>query len=481
MTAGFPLRVAATSLLSGSVLLTGCTVGPNYKKPVVNTPAAYRGAPTLHPDIHTESTTEPAWPETFKDPTLQRLVLTALKNNQDVAVGAARIEQARAEFELASRQQYPDLQGQAGFADQRLSQEGLPGDKVNGNPEGSATFGALNLGWEFDFWGKYRRMREAARARFLATEAAQQAVRISLISAVASDYFQLRAFDAELKTAQQSLALRQQSLTLTEAREKGGVASLLDVRQAQTLVTEAKRAITNLEQEIPLMENQLRLLLGENPGPISRGLPLAAQNIPAIPAGLPSQLLERRPDIRQAEENLRAANADIGVVRADLFPNIGLTSSVGTESSAVSNFLSPNATSWLVQPTIDLPIFTAGRIQAREHEATSAEQAELHAYKATVLGAFQQVSDALIARQKAQELLLEQKHQVEIAQDAAFLSRARYKGGVANYLEVIETERTSLAAKLALAQAEYDELNSSVQLYRALGGGWRGQPISGNP
>jgi multidrug efflux system outer membrane protein len=201
-------------------------------------------------------------------------------------------------------------------------------------------------------------------------------------------------------------------------------------------------------------------------------LPLAGEKIAAIPAGLPSQLLERRPDIRQAEENLQAANADIGVVRADLFPNIGLTSSVGTESSAVSNLLAPGATSWLVQPTVNLPIFMAGRIQAREHEATAAEQAELHAYKATVLRAFQEVSDALIARQKAQELLLEQKHQVSIAQDAAFLSRARYKGGVANYLEVIETERTSLAAKLALAQAEYDELDTSVQLYRALGGGW---------
>ena len=477
----FHLRLVAISLMCGSIVVTGCTVGPGYQKPVVSTPASYRGAPTLHANVNSEAAEELEWPEAFKDPMLQRLVRTALDNNQDIAIGAARIEQARAAFELASRQQYPDLQGQAGFADQRLSQEGLPGDKVNGNPEGSAAFGTLNLGWEIDFWGKYRRMREAARARFLASEAAQQAVRITLISDVASDYFQLRAYDAELQTAQQSLALRQQSLTLTEAREKGGVASLLDVRQAQTLVTEANRAITNLEREIPLMENQLRLLLGQNPGPISRGLPLAAQEIPAIPAGLPSQLLERRPDIRQVEETLRAANADIGVVRADLFPSIGLTSSVGTESAAVSNLLSSGATFWLVQPTINLPIFTAGRIQARQREATAAEQADLHAYKATVLRAFQEVSDALIARQKAQELLLEQKHQVGIAQDAAFLSRARYQGGVTNYLEVIETERTSLAAKLALAQAEYDELDTSVQLYRALGGGWRSQSIAQTP
>ena len=468
----FPSRLVATSFLCGSILLTGCTVGPNYQKPSVNTPATYRGAPTLHANVHDNAAEEPEWPATFTDPTLQRLVRTALKNNQDVAVGAARIDEARAAFELASRQQYPDLQGQAGFADQRLSQEGLPGNKVAGNPEGSATFGTLNLGWEIDFWGKYRRMREAARARFLATEAAQQAVRISLVSAVASDYFQLIAYDAELKTTQQSLALRQQSLTLTEAREKGGVASLLDIRQAQTLVTEAQRAITNLEREIPLMENQLRLLLGENPGPIPRGLTLAGEKIPTIPAGLPSQLLERRPDVRQAEERLRAGNADIGVVRADLFPSIGLTSSVGTESSAVGNLLAPGATSWLVQPTVNIPIFTAGRIQAREREATAAERADLHAYKATVLRAFQEVSDSLIARQKAQELLLEQKHQVSIAQDAAFLSRARYQGGVANYLEVIETERTSLAAKLALVEAEYDDLDTSVQLYRALGGGW---------
>ena len=260
----FPDRPGTASLICGAILLTGCTVGPNYQKPSVNTPATYRGAPTLQTQA-TNQAAEPDWSEIFKDPTLGRLVRTALNNNQDLAVGAARIEQARAAFDLASRQQYPNLLGQGSYADQRLSQEGLPGDKVTGNPEGSAAIGTLNLGWEIDFWGKYRRMREAAQARLLATEAGQRAVRISLISAVASDYFQLQAYDAELKTAQQSLALRQQSLTLTTAREKGGVASLLDVRQAQTLVTEAQRAITNLQQEIPLMENQLRILMGEIP------------------------------------------------------------------------------------------------------------------------------------------------------------------------------------------------------------------------
>lgn len=468
-----PRPILLLAMVCGLAALTGCTVGPNYRRPPTNTPSAFRTAPGLKSGGSSSAHTGPlAWNQVFTDPTLQHLLRTALAQNQDLAVAAARIEETRAAMHLARQQDYPELRGQASYVEQGLSQKGLPADKVNGNSEGSAALGSVSLGWEIDFWGKYRRAREAARARMMATEAAQQAVRISLIANVSSAYFQLREYDAELKVAQQSLALRQESLKLTEAREKGGVSSLLDVRQAQTLVTEAQQTITTLERLIPQRENELKMLLGENPGAVARGLPLASEHIPAIPPGLPSQLLERRPDIRRAEEELRAANADIGMVRADYFPNIGLTSSVGTESSAFHNLFTGGATNWLVQPTLNIPIFTAGRIHSREQQARAAEDAALHAYLSTVRRAFQDVSDALIARQEAHQFRLEQDHQVKITEDAAFLSRRRYKGGVANYLGVLETERTSLDAKLNLAQAEYDELNASVQLYRALGGGW---------
>jgi multidrug efflux system outer membrane protein len=464
-------RAAALAMAATSLLLSGCRVGPNYHRPKLNTPGVYRGAPPL--TAQSASTPQLAWQDVFHDPVLQKLIRTALAQNQNLAVAASRIEEARAALHLANKQIYPGLEAQASFADQRLSQQGLPGNKINGNPEGSATIGSVNMGWEIDFWGRYRRARESARAQMLATVAAQQAVQVTLVAEVASAYYQLRAYDDEIRSAQQSLALRQQSLQLTEAREKGGVSSLLDVRQAQTLVTETQQAITNLQRLMPQTENDLRLLLGEYPGPIPRGIPLAQDRIPAIPAGLPSQLLERRPDIREAEENLRAANANIGVVHADYFPNIGLTSSVGTESSAFHNLLAGGATAWLIQPVVNLPLFTAGRIHSREQQAIAAEHAALHSYRAVVQRAFREVSDALIARQQAHELRLEQQRQVKTTEDAAFLSRARYKGGVANYLEVLETERTSLGAKLNLAQAQYEELDASVRLYRALGGGWK--------
>jgi multidrug efflux system outer membrane protein len=245
------------------------------------------------------------------------------------------------------------------------------------------------------------------------------------------------------------------------------------VRQAQTLVTEARKTILTLQELIPQTENQIHLLLGGYPGNVLRGLPLAQDHIPDLPPGLPSTVMERRPDIRRSEQNLHAANADIGVVRAEYFPNIGLTSSVGTESAAFTDLFTGDAANWLVQPTLNVPIFTAGRIHAREQQARAEEQAALHQYQATVRHAFEEVSNALIAREETRRLRLAQEKQVGIAQNAAVLSRARYKGGVSNYLEVLETERSSLSAKLSLAQDEFNELDAGVRLYEALGGGWQ--------
>ncbi len=466
------VRSGSALVVALACLINGCTIGPDYRRPNLHAPQVYREAPPPKSPAQSDSAPLRSWKQVFTDATLQKLIGTALAQNQDLAIAADHIEQARAALHLAHGQIYPNLRGQVNFADQRLSQEGLPGNKVNGTPEGSATIGSLNMGWEIDFWGRYRRAREAARARLLQTVAAQNAVRVTLVAEVASAYYQLLAYDDEFQTATQSLALRRQSLQLTRAREKGGVASMLDVRQAETLVTESQQTITKLRRLIPQTEDGLRALLGEYPGPVPRGAPLAQDRIAPVPVGLPSQMLQRRPDVREAEQALRAANADIGVVRANYFPNIGLTAAAGTESSAFHNLLAGGASAWLIEPTINLPIFTAGRIHSREQAAIAARQAALHRYRAIVQQVFREVSDALIARQTAHQLRLEQQRQVRITEDAARLSRARYKGGVATYLEVLETERTSLGARLNLAQAEYEELDASVRLYRALGGGW---------
>lgn len=466
------LGLPATTIFA--IFMAGCTVGPNYHRPVTGAPTVFRGsAPLTAANASTGSLGQMAWRQVFRDPALQSLLRTALAQNQDLSVAAARVAEARESYRLSRLATFPLIEGQANFTSQRLSQRGLPADKVDGNPEGSAGFGSLDMTWEFDFWGRYRRAREAARARMLATEAAENAVRISLIAAVATAYYQLREYDAELKASQKSLKLRKSSLVLTVAREKGGVSSLLDVRQAQTLVTEAQQSIVTLQQLIPQNENRIRLLLGDYPGKVRRGLALAQEQIPDLPAGLPSRLLEHRPDIQQSEEQLRAANADIGVVRSEYFPNIGLTSSVGTESAAFTNLLSGDATSWLVAPELNVPIFTAGRIRSRERRARAVEQAALHQYQATVRKAFEEVSNALIARTESRRFRLRQQHQVEITSDAARLSNARYTGGVTNYLEVLTSQRTSLAASLSLAQAKFNELEAGVQLYAALGGGWQ--------
>lgn len=461
--------------VSSTVLFSGCTVGPNYHRPATGAPAVFRSiAPPLkQPKAATQSLGQAAWPQVFQDPALQSLLRTAMAHNQDLSVAAARVEEARQSYRLSQLKTYPLVNGQANFTDQRLSQRGLPAEKVDGDAEGSAGIGSLSMSWAFDFWGRYRRAREAARSRLLATRAAGNAIRISLIASVATAYYQLREYDAELKAATESLKLRRSSLALTVAREKGGVASLLDVRQAQTLVTEAQQSILTLRQLIPQDENRIHLLLGGYPGNVRRGLTLAQQHIPDLPAGLPSKLLERRPDILESEEKLRAANADIGVIRSDYFPNIGLTSSVGTESAALTNLLTGDATNWLIVPELNVPIFTAGRIHARERKAKAAEQAALHRYEATVRKAFEEVSNALIARTESRRLRLRQQHQVEITSDAARLSNARYKGGVTNYLEVLTSQRTSLAAHLSLAQAKFNELEAGVRLYAALGGGWK--------
>ncbi|MGH9633093.1 MAG: efflux transporter outer membrane subunit [Bryobacteraceae bacterium] len=339
------------------------------------------------------------------------------------------------------------------------------------------TLGIANISpsvsWALDFWGQYRRATEAARAQLLASSSAQQAVRASLVAAVATAYFRLRELDLELEITNRTLSTRRDSLRLTQIREEGGVASQLEVRQAESLVTTAIATIPQILQQIEQTENQISTLLGNNPEAIPRGLPLNQQKIPALPAGLPSRLLERRPDIREAEQTLIAANAQIGVARAAYFPNIVFSSYTGFQSATLDNLFSKPSWIWGLTPTLNLPIFTAGRIRSTVTFTEAQRQEAVLTYQQTIQQAFQDISDALVAFARTTEFRIQQEALTATYRDAARLSEIRYRGGVTTYLEVLDSERNVYAAELTLARAQLNELTSLVQLYNALGGGWQ--------
>lgn len=454
--------------------LSACTVGPRYRRPPVSAPPVFRD--DTQPDRTGGKTTlgDLAWHEMFTDHELQQLMQLAFERNFDLRLAAGRIEQARAALGIARSHLFPDAGMTVAETQERVSQAGvLPGAGRSGDLSGRAVSAELGTFWELDFWGKYRRGTEAARARLLATEAGWRAVAVSLVSTVATAYFRLRELDAELEVTEDSLAVRRQSLELTRILLEGGVASRLEVRQAETLVSTAVQTKTRLEQAVREWENELSLLLGESPRDQPRGLRLTEQVIPSVPPGLPSSLLERRPDIIEAEQNVAAAYADIGVARANFFPSISLTAAGGTESSALGSLFSGVARTWFFQPALNLPIFNAGRLRSLEQQAAANAGLALTRYEYAIQAAFRDVSNALIARTKSTQLRIEQEKLAEIAQSAADLSKARYEGGVTDYLEVLDSERTSLSARLDLARARLDELLASVRLYAALGGGWQ--------
>lgn len=326
---------------------------------------------------------------------------------------------------------------------------------------------------EIDFWGRLRRTTEAAWADLLASTEAQWTVVTTLISDVAMTYFQLRELDLELEIAYHTLTLRQDSLRLVQMRAEGGLVSLLEVRQAEILVTTAAQTIPDIERRMAQTENRLSILLGQNPGAVPRGRPLLEQlALPEVPAGLPSALLERRPDIRQAEQQLVAANARIGVAKALFFPQVTLTGSAGVGTTAVNGtFFGPSGL-FAVGPGVTLPIFNMGRIRAGVESAEARQQEALLRYQQTIQQAFREVADALVEYRKRQEFRVQQESLTRTLQDATSLSRQRYEGGVTSYLEVLDTERQLFTAELSLAQAQRDELLAVVQLYKALGGGW---------
>jgi len=467
---------------------TACAVGPNYKRPKVDVPGEYRGAaeqntsqapqnPSQQSPQTPQQASTPAeqslgdqkWWDVFQDPQLQELIRTALKQNYDVRIAAARIMEARAQLGITRADQLPTVSaGATGLNDR------IPKTKLS--PETETNFNAVgaSMAWDLDFWGKYRRATEAARANLLATEWARRTVTNSLVSDVAAAYFQLRALDLQLEIARRTLTSRQESLQLTRTLSDGGAATMLDVRQAEQLVAAAAESIPSLERQIQQEENFLSTLLGRNPGPIARGMKLTEQpHAPEVPAGLPSSLLERRPDIRAAEAELMAANAQIGVARAAYFPQISLTANSGFLSSALTSLFTGPAGFWNFGGALTQPIFAGGRIRSGVKLSEARKEEMLLTYQRTIQQAFRGVSDSLVEYQKDREFRERQQELVLAAQDAAQLSEMRYRGGATSYLEVLTNETNSFNAELGLAQAQLNELLGLVDIYRNLGGGWQ--------
>jgi multidrug efflux system outer membrane protein len=452
------------------VLLAGCAVGPNYKRPAVGVPTDYRAAMPPQPPV--ASLGNEKWWDVYQDPVLTQLIHTAIQQNYDARIAATRVLEAQAQLGITRANQFPSASVGANVYSQQNAKAStsFPAHEVNA--------GQLNLSviWNLDFWGKYRRQTEAARAQMLASEWGQRAVISSLVANVATAYFQLRALDNELDISKRTLASRQQSLQLTQALESHGGGSGLDVSQAEQLVYTASETIPDLERQIQQQENQLSILLGENPGPITRGRTLTEQPAPDnVPAGLPSELLERRPDVREAEENVVAANAQIGVAKASFFPSLSLTGTGGLESNALNRFLSQSSQTWFAAFSVSQPVFEGGALRSQLRFARANWQEAVLSYQQTVQNALEQVSNALVANQKDREFREQQEMLTRAAQRTDQLSEVLYKNGGASYLQVLTAETNYFSAELNLVQAQLNERLALAQLYQSLGGGWQQQ------
>jgi len=460
---GTAFAVVANILFTASA----CTVGPSYKRPVVNIPDQYRGASESSTATST-SLADHKWWELFQDQELQALIRTALAQNYDLQIAAARILQAQAQLGIVRADQFPTVAAGAAAARERVARSlNFP----------AASFGTLEVNvftaWEIDFWGKFRRATQAARALFIASEWGRRAIVTTLISQVAGAYFDLRELDMELEISKRTLASREESLRLTQVREQGGATSLLDVRQAEQLVFDAKAAIADLERQIEQQENLLSTLIGDNPAPVARGQSLIDQpRALDVPAGLPSALLERRPDIQQAEQELVAANADIGVAKAAYFPQISLTGSGGFQSVALASLFTGPAAFFAVGAAVAQPLFTAGKLKSTVALTAARSDEAVLRYRYTIQQSLREVSDSLVAYRKAREFREQQELLTRSAQDAQRLADVRYRGGATSYLEVLDSGTRLFAAELGLAQARLNELLTVVQTYRAVGGGW---------
>ena len=457
-------------------VLGGCMVGPDYQRPVLPSPAVFRGTadPAAPPDP--TSLGDLQWFEVFQDEQLQGLIRTALVANYDLRDAVARVNEARANLGITRSEQFPNITASADTTTVRLSKNGLTPVPANVNRDRTVGGVVLNLlSFEVDVWGRLRRATEAARAQVLAAEDTRQTVLTTLVSDVATAYFDLLELDKELEIAQRTLASRQDSLRLIQVRQQGGIATLLDVRQGEQLVYSAAQVIPDTERLIEQTENQIRLLLGQPPGDVPRGQPLATAQVqpPAVPPGLPSALLERRPDIRAAEQTLIAANANIGGAKAAYFPTISLTGLLGYESNQLSSLFKGASSKWQFVPQVTQSIFTAGRITSQVHLAEAQQQSALIQYEKAIQTAFREVADALVQYRRVKEIRTQQVLLVTTLQSRSQLAYMRYQGGVDTLLNALDADRDLFNAELSLAQTQRNELLALVQLYKALGGGWQ--------
>lgn len=440
--------------------LAGCKVGPNYKRPDVPAPPQFR-AGEAQPSQASLGDTK--WFDLFQDETLRGLIREALQANYDIRIAAQRVLEAQGQLSATRSGLFPQLNGQAGAA------------RAGVKSPIESTAGAFGVAsWEIDLFGKLRRATEAARADLLATQENQKAVMQVLVAQVASAYFDLREYDAELVFVRDSITTRQESLRLVTARVQGGVGSMLDVDQAKSLVQSAQANLALLERAEEQTENAINFLLGKPPGAVTRGRSLVDQpRPPQVPAGLPSALLERRPDLHVAEQQLVAANARVGVAKAAFFPSINLTASGGYQTTDLLGVISRSGSAFSMGGILDLPIFDAGRRSGNYKIAKAQREELLINYQRAVNGAFHDVSDALVGYQKTKEYTVSQGELAETLRDQIRVANMRYVGGVSSYLEVLDTERQRLTAEQQLAQAQRDVLISLVQLYKSLGGGWQ--------
>jgi len=450
-------------------LIAGCKMGPNYKRPDVATPSSFRNF-TANPQeqAQTASYADLPWWQVFQDPVLQQLIRTALKQNYDLQTATERITAARAQLTVTRSSLFPQVQGQSDFSG---------GKEPNFQTKSNIFTLTADASFQLDLFGKLRRETEAARAEVLATEAARQTVVLTLVSDVASDYFELLQLDLQLQIAKDTVKTQQDAVKLTKLRVSHGVATKLDVLEAEQVLDTANAQVPDLERQIGQEENAISILLGNYPQDVPRGRLLAEQPLPPeVPPGMPSSLLERRPDIREAEENLIATNAEIGVAKASFFPQISLTDSGGGafgRSSAFTSMMSSQTTIWSYGVNVTQPVFTGGALTGNLRLAESQHRQELIAYEQSIQYAFRDVSDALIGYQKNHDVRVQQEIAVKDLQDSVDTSLERYRGGITNYLEVLDGQRSLFTAELTLAEARGNEYQSLVQLYKALGGGWQ--------
>jgi len=464
-------KASMAALVLSTVFATGC-LGPKYKRPDVPAPPAFRGADNAEvASAAQDSLGDQQWSKVYREPELQQYIQQALANNYDLRIAAQRVLEAQSQVRITRAGQFPTLNAGGSGIGAELPESA--GDSFGSNPLSLGSFN-LSAAWTPDFWGLYRKQTEAARDQLLAQQWAQRAVRMTLVGQVAITYFTLRSLDEQLVVAQNTLKTRQDSVDLTRRLSDGGRAPISDLRQAEQLLYTASAAIPALEQQRQQQENAMRLLLGQTPGPVTHTDTTALAPIPeSLPAGVPSQLLERRPDIQQAEAQLMAANAQIGAARAQFFPQLSISFSAGLGGDEWSKIFDPSGRTIYGIGSLTQPIFAGGKIRGQYELSKQQKEEMVLTYQKTVITAFRDVSNALIAVNKQKAAREEQQKLVAAAQDASRLARMRYQAGATSYLEVLTNDSNLFSAQLNLVNAQQGEALSLVQLYQALGGGWQ--------